>query len=283
MSSPSNQIHPRVRIDRQNVEVLAAKERLSDDVVLRLVRIPEGDFVMGSPEEERDRSDLEGPQHPVHLQEFWMGKYPVTQAEWRIVAGFSKIDRDLDLEPSHFKGDRLPVEEVSWDDAVEFCDRLSVYTKRKYRLPTEAEWEYACRAGTITPFHFGETITTELANYRGKDDESLGWSGSYGDGPKGKYREKTTPVDDFQIANMYGLCDMHGNVWEWCQDYFHDNYDGAPSDGSAWTEGENSSLRVIRGGSWLNYPGVCRSACRSYYTPVIQLSYLGFRVVLAPR
>ena len=283
MRSSSTQLQSHIRIDRQNVDVLTAKERLSDDVALRLVRIPEGNFMMGSPNDEGDRRSEEGPQHLVKLQEFWIGKYPVTQAEWAVVAGFPKIDRDLNPAPSNFKGDRLPVEQISWYEAKEFCDRLSAYTKRQYRLPTEAEWEYACRAGTTTPFHFGETITTELANYQGTDDENLGWSGSYGKGPKGEYRKKITPVDHFKIANMYGLCDMHGNVWEWCQDHWHDNYDDAPTDGSAWIEGGDRDFRVYRGGSWILFLRFCRSAYRGFNAPGNQINNLGFRVVLAPR
>lgn len=141
---------------------------------------------------------------------------------------------------------------MSWDDAVEFCDRLSIYSDRHYRLPTEAEWEYACRAGTTTPFHLGETITTDIANYC-DEDRKIGkttYSGSYGDGPKGEYRQETTPVNPFEGVNAFGLCDMHGNVLEWCQDHWHENYSDAPADGSAWIEGGNSSLRVLRGCCW---------------------------------
>ena len=184
-----------------------------------------------------------------------MGKYPITQAQWQIVAGFPQEKLQLQPEPSRFKGDNRPVEQISWYDAVEFCARLSQKTGRNYRLPTEAEWEYACRAGTNSAFHFGETITTDIANYRGTDDEEYGWKGNYGEGPKGEYREETTPVDKFSYANAFGLCDMHGNVWEWCEDYWHENYKGAPSDGSAWLTG-NDDIRVVRGGSWFNDPQV---------------------------
>lgn len=146
------------------------------------------------------------------------------------------MNKELDADPSNFKGDKRPVEQVSWYDAVEFCDRLTAHTKRAYSLPSEAEWEYACRAGTRTPFHFGETITTDLANYRGTDNEEYKWSGSYGPGPKGIYREQITEVGSFGVANAFGLYDMHGNVWEWCLDDWHDNYEGAPTDGSAWLD-----------------------------------------------
>ena len=158
---------------------------------------------------------------------------------------------------------------------MEFCARLSKKTNGKYRLPTEAEWEYACRAGTITPFHFGETIFTELANYRGTDREYKGkmYPGNYGNGLKGIYRKQTIPVGYFKVANAFGLYDMHGNVWEWCADHPHNSYDGAPRDGSAWVTGGNCRYRILRGGSWFLAPADCRSAFRP--------GSLGFRVVCA--
>jgi formylglycine-generating enzyme required for sulfatase activity len=251
---------------------------------LRMLLISDGTFLMGSPEDELDRSSSESPQHKVNVSSFFMGKYPVTQAQWRAVAALPQASQELDLDPSHFKGDKRPVEQVSWHDAVEFCARLSIFTNREYRLPTEAEWEYACRAGTTTPFHFGETITTDLANYDGTDDPDGNWSGSYSQGAKGEYREETTPVDHFEGANEYGLCDMHGNVWEWCQDHWHDNYEGAPIDGSACLTGNEDESRVLRGGSWDFNPRDCRSAYRSYYMPDYRTFNIGFRVVCsAPR
>jgi formylglycine-generating enzyme required for sulfatase activity len=198
-------------------------EELGDGITLEMVSIPGGTFMMGSPKDKEGRSSQEGPQHRVAVPGFFMGKYPVTQAQWRAVAALPKVKLNLKHGPFEFEGDNRPDEWVSWYDAVEFCDRLSQHTGRQYRLPSEAEWEYACRAGTTTPFHFGETITTDLANYRGTDGQ-LGWSGSYGRGPEGKYRRETTPVDQFGIANAFGLCDMHGNVGEWCQDHWHENY-----------------------------------------------------------
>ena len=157
--------------------------------------------------------------------------------------------------PSGFSGAKRPVEKVSWDNAVDFCRKLSQKTGREYRLPSEAEWEYACRAGTTTPFHFGETITTELANYNGTDP--------YAYEPKGKYLERTTDVGIFP-PNAFGLYDMHGNVWEWCQDDLHDNYIGAPKDGSVW-ESQGGDTKVLRGGSWFNPPQYSRSASRGIY------------------
>ena len=178
----------------------------------------------------------------------------------------------MKADPSFHKGDSLlPVERVSWFDVVEFCARLSKKTGRTYRLPSEAEWEYACRAGTTTPFHFGETITSKLANYGGKK--------TYNSEPKGEYREQTTPVVDFQVANAFGLYHMHGNVWEWCADSWHPNYIGAPTDGSAWNNDNDN--RLLRGGSWFSAPMFCRSAFR--YDLIFpgrpHKGTLGFRVV----
>jgi len=254
-------------------------EDLGNGTQLEMVMIPSGSFIMGSPETEEGSIDDERPQHQVTIKAFCLGKYQVTQAQWKAVAAFPQVNKELKLDPSRFKGDNRPVEQVSWENAVEFCDRLSRHTKRQYRLPSEAEWEYACRAGTTTPFHFGETITTNLANYQGTDNEEYKWSGSYGSGPKGVYREETTAVGSFGVANNFGLYDMHGNVWEWCQDDWHSDYEGAPTDGSAWLSSEESSDRkLLRGGSWYYDPRYCRSAFR-YYDLLDDLNYVGFRVV----
>ena len=243
---------------------------------LHMVLVPGGTFLMGSLDDEPEREEREGPQHEVTLPSFLIGRYPVTQAQWRSVTALPQVNRELKIDPSRFRGDNRPVESVSWYDAVEFCARLSAHTGRQYRLPSEAEWEYACRAGTTTPFYFGNTLTTKVANYNGDS--------TYTNGPKGEYRGETTPVDHFGIANAFGLCDMHGNVDEWCQDYWHDSYEGAPTDDSAWIEGGNSNLRVRRGGSWHYYPGYCRSAYRDDDPPVNNGYMIGFRVVCsAPR
>jgi formylglycine-generating enzyme required for sulfatase activity len=235
-----------------------------------MVVIPESTFLMGSPEDEPERDGDEGPLHEVTVSPFFMSKYPITQSQWRFVAQLPQINRALDPEPSSFKGDVRPVEQVSWHDAVEFCDRLSAYTKRTYRLPTEAEWEYACRAGTTTPFHTGETITTELANYDG--------TFTYGQPAKGVYRNETTDVESFP-PNAFGLFDMHGNVWEWCLDHWHENYDNAPTDGSAWLTDDENAAHVIRGGSWMYFARCCRSASRGRDDPDFRGRNLGFRVV----
>jgi formylglycine-generating enzyme required for sulfatase activity len=255
-------------------------EALENGVTLDMVLILGGSFQMGSPEEELERRNSESPQHLVTVPTFFMGKYVVTQAQWQAVSTLSKVDCDLEPDPSHFKGKDRPVEQISWHEATEFCNRLAQHSGRPYRLPSEAEWEYACRAGTSTPFYFGETITTDLANYDGTDHPDGKWSGSYGRGPKGVYRQETTPVGSFP-ANTFGLYDMHGNVWEWCADQWHSNYEGAPIDGSAWideTPSEQASY-VLRGGSWYYYPRNCRSASRDYDDAGIRFNLCGFRVV----
>jgi formylglycine-generating enzyme required for sulfatase activity len=247
-------------------------EDLGNGIQLEMVMIPGGSFMMGSPETEKGSDDDERPQHQVTIKAFCLGKYQVTQAQWKAVAAFPQVNKELKLDPSYFKGDNLPVECVSWYDAVEFCDRLSNHTKRQYRLPSEAEWEYACRAGTKTPFHFGETITTDLANYDGNY--------TYGQEPKGVYREETTEVGSFGVANNFGLYDMHGNVYEWCLDDWHDNYTDAPADGSAWLSSKKSSdKKLLRGGSWDFNPVICRSAYRLNNYLGINVDNIGFRVV----
>jgi formylglycine-generating enzyme required for sulfatase activity/uncharacterized caspase-like protein len=257
------------------------KEDLGSGVVLDMMMIPNGTFQMGSPETELERLGRERPQHSVAIQSFLMGKFQVTQAQWKAFAGLPKVKLDLKPDPSTFKGSDRPVENISWDDAVEFCDRLSKKTGRQYRLPSEAEWEYACRAETKTPFHFGETVTTDLANYRGRDWKSQGKTdaGNYSQGTKGVFREATTSVGSFKVANAFGLYDMHGNVWEWCADHWHENYQGAPTDGKAWLSEKNNQFRLIRGGSWFNNPRDCRSAYRNYFNPDVRLINIGFRVV----
>ncbi|MFZ0409827.1 MAG: formylglycine-generating enzyme family protein [Cyanobium sp.] len=328
----------------------------ADPLSLTLVEIPAGSFLMGSPSEEPERSDAEGPQHEVKLASFFMSHTPITQAQWREVAGWQPLPaerwrQDLNPDPSHFQNrkgqaecevrflfegeantDNRPVEQVSWLDAMEFCNRLSQRTGRTYTLPSEAQWEYACRAGITTPFNFGETISPELANYNG--------SYVYATGPKGIYREKTTPAGMFP-ANAWGLHDMHGTVWEWCLDEWHersmDNTDalygettyknwritvtptrlgymyetaapgqeftgimpGLPHESigeclriakrSIDTALEQSGgavvahERVLRGGSWFDFPGYCRSAFRGRNLPFNADSLVGFRVVCLPQ
>jgi formylglycine-generating enzyme required for sulfatase activity len=250
-------------------------EDLGDGIKLEMVEIPAGAFLMGSPETEAERTAAEGPQHEVSVQSFFIGKYPVTQAQWRAVAKWPQVKRALNPEPSSFQGDEHPVENISWQDAVEFCARLSQRTGREYRLPTEAEWEYACRAGTATPFHYGETITPKLASY----DARL----PYAAAPRGTQQHQTARVGSLGLANPFGLCDLHGNVWEWCADAWHDDYRAAPRDGSAWETVPGAvatGLRVVRGGSWFNAARLCRSAYRFYAAPDRCGNDSGFRVAM---
>ena len=251
------------KVNRRLQQAKFFTENLGNDAILEMVSIPGGTFVMGSPDGEGD--DDEKPQHSVTVAPFYMGKYPVTQKQWQVV---------MDSNPSHYQGENRPVENVSWHDAVEFCTRLSQITGNFYRLPSEAEWEYACRAGTNTPFHFGETITADLANYDARK--------TYASAPKGTYRQETTLVGRF-LPNAFGLYDMHGNVWEWCADPWHDNYNGAPTDGSVWESGGNNQCRVQRGGSWGRSAVHCRSAFRRWDSPGFRFRYFGFRVALVSR
>ncbi|WP_289021013.1 formylglycine-generating enzyme family protein [Desulfobacter postgatei] len=226
-----------------------------------------GDFMMGSPEDEPDRWSSEGPLHRVVFETgFWLAETACTQELWQAVTG---------KNPSKFieEGVEYPVENVNWDDACEFIDELNrLVPGLDIRLPSEAEWEYACRAGTDTPFWFGHELTSDKANYDGTQP--------YNKGPKGKYRKKTMPVKSFE-QNPWGLYQMHGNIWEWCQDRWHDSYDGAPDDGSVWEDGEDA-LRVCRGGSWINDGSSLRSASRDL-RPHAGLSDLnGLRLARGP-
>jgi formylglycine-generating enzyme required for sulfatase activity len=234
-------------------------EDLGKGIKLEMIAIPGGTFLMGSPENEAGRRDTESPQHQVSVPSFFIGKYLLTQAQYQAVMGNN---------PARFKGNNRPVEKVSWDDAVAFCQKLTQKTGKNYKLPSEAQWEYACRAGTTTPFYFGKTITPDLVNYDGNY--------VYAAAPKGKYRKQTTDVGTFP-PNAFGLYDMHGNVWEWCEDDWQENYIIAPLNGSASIS--QSTRKVLRGGSWDNLPENCRSASRYCYVAGFDLSDLGFRVV----
>ncbi|OYD95152.1 hypothetical protein CDG77_10520 [Nostoc sp. 'Peltigera membranacea cyanobiont' 213] len=273
-------------INRHRQQAYGFAEDLGNGIVLEMIQIPGGSFTMGAPKTEKYSRDSERPQREVTVPTFFMSKYPITQAQWRAVASIAKEKGQLKPEPSYFKGANRPVERISWHDAVEFCSRLSHHIGKSYRLPSEAEWEYACRAGTTTPFHFGETITSEFGNYNAND--------TYGAGVKGTYREETTEVGRFGVANAFGLYDMHGNVWEWCFDDWHNNYEGAPIDGSTWLDKytrreKNDPLwyggsTVLRGGSWYNIPSYCRSASRYVSNRGLNnilTNIVGFRIVCA--
>ena len=250
-------------IKRENKEARYFQENLGkveswgSDILLDMVAIPGGTFLMGSSPGEGN--DCECPQHSVTVPPFFMGKFLITLEQWRRVASLPQVKRPLKSNPSSFEGDRLPVDSVSWYDCEEFCARISRYTKKNYRLPSEAEWEYACRAGTATRFHCGQTLTSNLANYGGK----------YG---------KTTPVGNFP-PNSFGLYDMHGNLWEWCADCWHKDYRGAPIDGSIWSYSDEGR-RLLRGGSWDEIYLYCRCQSRLSRAAFIRVWYYGFRVVL---
>jgi eukaryotic-like serine/threonine-protein kinase len=233
-------------------------EDLGNGVKLEMVYIPAGTFMMGS-----QQQNSEQPIHQVNLGSFYIGKYTITQEQYQAIVG---------KNPSTFKGSNHPVECVSWNDAMEFCERLSQRTDQKYTLPSESQWEYACRGGSNTPFYFGETITPDLVNH--KNDYS------YRKVFKGMNRERTTAVGNFP-PNTFGLYDMHGNVWEWCLDTWHQNYQGAPTDGSGWIETTNNNYHLLRGGSWGSNPDYCRSAYRVKRSAMIRYYSIGFRVCLA--
>jgi formylglycine-generating enzyme required for sulfatase activity len=257
--------------ETQQHQAFCFEEDLDEGICLEMVTIPGGYFEMGSPETEGGRDLHESPLHFVNISPFALSRFLITQAQWKAIAALPKIKRALNLYPSDFEGDDRPVEQISWYDAIEFCARLSHKTGQAYRLPSEAEWEYACRAGTTTPFHFGETITSDLANYDGNY--------TYRSGTAGVYRQGTTPR--ISIANPFGLSDMHGNLWEWCADAWHDTYEGAPTDGSVWEAEEGATYRVLRGGAWYCLPELCRSAQRHWNQPDLAGSGIGFRVVCA--
>ena len=238
-----------------------------------MVVVPAGSFTMGSPASEEGRGgDNESPQHRVRIsQAFAVGKYEVTFAEWEACVDGGGCNGHFPDDKGWGRG-RRPAIHVSWDDAQAYVSWLSRKTGKQYRLLSESEWEYAARAGTTGPFHFGETISTAQANYNGNY--------TYGPGRKGVFRQKTVPVGSFP-GNAFGLHDMHGNVWEWVEDCWHDSYDsywGAPSDGSAWTTGGDCSRRVLRGGSWILRPGGLRSAYRIRNSSGTRYYSLGFRV-----
>jgi len=257
--------------------------KLGKGIKLEIVSIPKGSFQMGS-----NNYDSEKPIHEVKIEKaFYMGKYPITVGQFKrfveetryqttaekeggayIYTGSWEKKKDANWRNPYFKQtDKHPVVCISWLDAVKFCEWLSIETDKKYRLPTEAEWEYACRGGTTTPFHFGETITTELVNYDGNYP--------YGGAPKGEWRKQMVEVDYFKHANNFGLYQMHGNVWEWtCSDY------GKYSENNHLKcSSNNSANKSLRGGSWCDSADLCRSADRLNLTPDFRFNYFGFRVV----
>jgi len=256
----------KVELDCKRGKAQYIRENIGNGVTIDLVHIPAGKFMMGSNE-----YSTEKPIHEVTLQEFWMGKYAVTQKQWQAVMGNN---------PANFKGENLPVEKVYWHNAMEFCEKVSQKIRKKLRLPTEAEWEYACRAGTNTPFHCGETIMTDLLNYNGNHP--------YGEAPKGQYRQKTVDVDCF-YPNQWGLYQMHGNVWEWCLDDWHDDYSTKPvrlkqNGNEPWGDVDinknNYRSQPMRGGSWGSNARNCRAGNREWFNARYLYNDVGFRVVM---
>jgi formylglycine-generating enzyme required for sulfatase activity len=274
------QVNPQGKIiKRTPAQAQSFQERLPGKIPLEMVAIPGGEFLMGSPASEAGHWDDESPQHQVSIRPFYMGKYEVTQQQWRAVASLPKVDKNFEPESAAFQGKNRPVENVILIDALEFCKRLSQATGRHYRLPSESEWEYACRAGTTTPYYFGSTLTSELANYDPKST-GVGMSGEVGQYP----------------PNVFGLYDMHGNIAEWCRDTWRFSYEDPPSGGSAWVwsgsfENEPTGMdgrpllapvpegamsHVMRGGSFYNNSATNRSAARTRGYPG---EGVGFRVV----
>ncbi|ELP56926.1 twin-arginine translocation pathway signal sequence domain protein [Microcystis aeruginosa TAIHU98] len=237
----------------QPINLIPFTEKLPKRVTLEMVGLPAGQFLMGSPDSDPDAKSEEKPQHQVKVNSFAIGKYPVTQAQYEAVMGNN---------PSRFQNNpQNPVEKVSWNDAQAFCQKLSQISGKTYRLPTEAEWEYACRAGTTTRYYFGD------------DANQLGDYAWYA----GNSQQTTHPVGQ-KKPNAWELYDMSGNVWEWCEDNWHDSYENAPRDDSAWLR-NNNNYHIVRGGSWDFNPYYCRSASRIRFSPGFDFNYLGFRVV----
>lgn len=309
-------------------------ERFGNGTILEMVAVPNGTFTVGALGTTIGRVESEKPKHFETINAFSMGRYPITQAQWHTVASFPQVKMPLNPEPSSFKGESNPVERISWAEAVEFCSRLSKHTGQNYRLPTEAEWEYVCRAGTTTSFHFGETLTPVLANYNGhatstfeesheaEIDEILNQKTLIAQGsgqdpkprPKPKprprprradpnpptnlqtsqsqqddrffaqqnevvrYRQQTTPVGNFQLANAFGVSDMHGNVWEWCADQWHDNYAKIHTASGIESLDSGNPFRVMRGGAWNTSDDRCRSDSRGKGGAYDQSYFIGFRV-----
>ncbi len=271
-------------IERVTRQARRSIEDLGAGVTIEVVEIPGGEFWMGSNESEAQAAFAEAkryyegaqekwykaevPRHRVKLSPFRMGMHSVTQAQWYEVMG------DLPEIEEKLRGDNHPIVNVSWEEAVEFCKELTRRTNHQYRLPTEAEWEFACRAGTTSPFTFGPTLTPEIANYW--------WSHPYADGPKKEALQKTLPVGSLGVANAFGLCDMHGNVWEWCSDWYSESYYEECRKQSMMIDPQGpatGSYRVIRGGGWSGLAVYCRSAHRYRIAPGDRSDYLGFRLV----
>jgi formylglycine-generating enzyme required for sulfatase activity len=241
---------------------LEKKIDISSEVNMVVVFIPAGEFEMGSPMDEIKRDDDEGQHHIKLTKPFYMGKFEVTQLQYREI---------MSENPSKFGGDNLPVENVSWYEAARFLKKLSDKTNLKFRLPTEAEWEYACRAGTTTAFNTGTTIDSDFANYEATTP--------YANGIIGKDLKSTNKVGSY-APNAFGLCDMHGNVWEWCNDFYDNEYYKVTPTVDPQGPQVNKGDKVMRGGAWNERPNKCRSADRNNRGPKTNQPIIGFRVVM---
>jgi formylglycine-generating enzyme required for sulfatase activity len=266
------------------------REELGDSESLEMVELPSGNFWMGAPGNEfaqvlkelqkiglpsrqaHEVAQSEIPQGQVQVVSFYLSRREVTQAQWAQVADWPRVHIELNSEPSFFRGKDRPVEQISWEEAIEFCDRLSARTGRPYRLPSEAEWEFACRGGTLTPYHFGETISSSAANF----DATFPW----GRAKSEQRRQQTLDSGSTGAANSFGLLDMHGNVQEWCMDPWHPNYQGSPSGASVWEKDGDPQFRIVRGGSYLSAAAFCRSASRTKNEYTRRFSDTGFRVAI---
>jgi formylglycine-generating enzyme required for sulfatase activity len=250
-----------LEIQRRKCKAYQLSEHFINGVKLEMVYIPDGSFMMGS----HNISDNASPLHKVILEPFFIGKYPITQEQYRTVMG---------INPSSNTGDRKPVTSVSWEDTIRFCQQLSEITGKRYTLPSESQWEYSCRAGTTTRFYFGETINAELMSVGGTVPTSRGARGVQ------LLAETVTTVGSFP-PNTFGLYDLHGNVAEWCLDTWHENYDRAPVDGSAWIDRGND-LHLLRGGVSLGLSHEGSSLYRDKNKQNVNSNSYGFRVVCTP-
>jgi formylglycine-generating enzyme required for sulfatase activity len=273
------------------------RHEIAEGVFYEFIKIPAGEFIMGSSKSEQGRFDNEGPAHLVKMPSYMIGKYPITQEQWNsvmdslpdfmntekkewdeFITWYTQFwpelkNRDTLLAKARegFIGEDFPVVGISWNDSNKFLQKLG----GQYRMPSEAEWEYAARAGTTTPYAFGNTISPEQVNFNGEHQLDQG--------TPGLFRRRLTPVGSLGLPNNWGIFDMHGNVWEWCEDYWHENYEGAPRDGSAWLSGGDSTFRVVRGGSWSGISYFCRSAYRDRVLPVSRDGIIGLRLVVGAR
>jgi eukaryotic-like serine/threonine-protein kinase len=252
-------------IDKPHSTVEIFQEELGSGVFLTMVKILAGSLMMGAPVKEQGSQISEQPVHAVDISEFYLGQTLVTQSQWALIFP--------EQATTASRNSQLPVDSISWFDAIEFCNRLSQKTGRKYRLPTESEWEYSCRASTTTPFAYGYMISAKVVNHNSDCP--------YGEEQKGIFRGKTTPVTIFP-PNLFGLYDMHGNLWEWCLDDWFPDYQGAPTDGSArgdMTAQDRDRSKVVRGGSWFSFCRSCRSASRAGLFASFRHNHYGLRVV----